>query len=307
MTQYSVIIPVYNGELTVTPLFERIKSFFERSNYTYEVIFVYDCGKDNSWHVLQQIKEHYPHQIKLIKLSRNFGQHNALICGFEFASAEFIVTMDEDLQHSPEDIEILINKQKEADFDIVYGKYEERKHSVLRNIGSKLLKKIIEYGIPEIHPDYTAFRLIKSTVARATIEMRNSYTFLDGYLSWITTNCSSCIVTHNERQGGVSSYTFTKLVSHTINIFVTFSNLPIRFLSKLSILVLLLMTLYTLYIGLRTLIYDDLAMGFPSIIITIGFGVGLIMLSLGIIGEYIYRINLKTTRRPNYNIDKVLN
>jgi len=306
MIQYSVIIPVYNGELTVKPLFERIRSFFNTYEFTYEVVFVYDCGKDNSWNTLMQMKIAYPDNIKLIKLSRNFGQHNALICGFEYASGSFIVTMDEDLQHAPEDIVKMINKQKEADFDVVYGKYEELKHSLFRNLSSKVLKKIIEVGVPEIHHDYSAFRLIKSSIAKSTIEMKNSYTFLDGYLSWITSHVGSCLVTHCERQGGVSAYTLKKLINHTINIFITFSDQPVRFLSKFSIGLLITMFLFAIYIIVRKMLYNDFAMGYPSLILAIGFGVGFIMFALGIIGEYIYRINLKTTKRPNYNIDKIL-
>ena len=302
---YSIIIPVYNGEQTVENLYTRIKQFFT-DKYLYEVIFVYDCGKDNSWEVLLKIKMQNPQNVKLIRLSRNYGQHNALICGFEYAKGDFIVTMDEDLQHAPEDIQKLIDKQKEMDYDVVYGKYEIRNHSGFRNAGSSILKRIIDVGIPDIHPDYSAFRLIKAGIAKSCITMRNSYTFLDGYISWITTNCSSCIVSHSERQGGVSAYTFSKLINHTINIFVTFSNLPIRFLTKLSFFVLFLMTLYSTYIIIRKLVFNDLAMGYPSLVIIVGFGVGLIMLALGIIGEYIYRINLKTTQRPNYNIDKTI-
>jgi len=302
---YSIIIPVYNGEQTVENLYTRIKQFFT-DKYLYEVIFVYDCGKDNSWEVLLKIKMQNPQNVKLIRLSRNYGQHNALICGFEYAKGDFIVTMDEDLQHAPEDIQKLIDKQKEMDYDVVYGKYEIRNHSRFRNAGSSILKRIIDVGIPDIHPDYSAFRLIKAGIAKSCITMRNSYTFLDGYISWITTNCSSCIVSHSERQGGVSAYTFSKLINHTINIFVTFSNLPIRFLTKLSFFVLFVMTLYSTYIIIRKLVFNDLAMGYPSLVIIVGFGVGLIMLALGIIGEYIYRINLKTTQRPNYNIDKTI-
>jgi undecaprenyl-phosphate 4-deoxy-4-formamido-L-arabinose transferase len=214
--------------------------------------------------------------------------------------------MDEDLQHAPEDIEKLIYQQQKGDFDVVYGKYETRQHSGIRNLGSSVLKKIIDIGVPDIHPDYSAFRLLKVSVAKSLIGMRNSYTFLDGYLSWITSNCSSCVVSHSERQGGVSAYTFQKLVNHTINIFVTFSNLPIRLLTTLSFVVLTFMSLYSAYVLIRKLIFNDLALGYSSLIIIIGFGVGIIMLALGIIGEYIYRINLKTTKRPNYNVNEVL-
>ncbi len=303
--KYSIIIPVYNGEQTLVALNQRLHIFFEKKS-SFEVIFVYDCGKDNSWEVLLEIKKNFPDTVKLIHLSRNFGQHNALICGFEYAKGDFIITMDEDLQHAPEDIQILIEKQQEKDFDVVYGKYETRKHTVFRNLTSSILKKIIEIGTPDIHPDYTAFRLIKSQVAKTCVDMRNSYTFLDGYLSWVTTHCDSCVVSHHERQGGVSAYTLSKLINHTINIFVTFSNLPIRFLTKMSFVVLFLMSLYSAYVIIRKLVFDDFAMGYPSLVIIIGFGIGLIMLALGIIGEYIYRINLKTTQRPNYNIDKII-
>jgi undecaprenyl-phosphate 4-deoxy-4-formamido-L-arabinose transferase len=252
-----------------------------------------------------KLKNEFTTNIKLIKLSRNFGQHNALICGFEYANGDFVITMDEDLQHAPEDIRKLIDKQLIDDFDVVYGKYDIRKHSIFRNFGSTFLKKIIDIGIPDIHPDYSAFRLIKSGIAKSTVEMRNSYTFLDGYISWITTHCSSCIVTHNERQGGVSAYTFKKLINHTINIFITFSDMPVRFLSKFSIALLIGMFMFSIYVITRKILYNDFALGFPSLILSIGYGVGLIMLSLGVIGEYIYRINLKTTKRPNYKVDKV--
>jgi undecaprenyl-phosphate 4-deoxy-4-formamido-L-arabinose transferase len=246
------------------------------------------------------LNKEFPQTVRIIKLSRNFGQHNAIICGIEQAIGDLIITLDEDLQHNPFDIQKLIDKQADMDFDVVYGKYEERKHSLIRNLGSSLLKKMISKGIPDIHPDYSAFRLIKSDIAKALVQMRNSYTFLDGYISWITTHCTSCMVSHSERQGGVSAYTFQKLVNHTINIFVTFSNYPLKLLIKTSILIFALNIIYSSYVIARKLFYNDFAMGYPSLIISIGFGVALIMLSIGVIGEYIYRINLKTTKKPNY-------
>lgn len=306
MIQYSVVIPVYNGESTIELLYSRLESFFSDTDYVFEVIFVYDHGNDNSWEILLRLKSLFPETIKLIRLSRNFGQHNAIICGFENTEGEYIITLDEDLQHSPEDISKLISKLQEGNFDVVYGKYDSLNHSLVRNFGSKLLKYFIRISIPELHSDYSAYRLIKSSIAKATVDMKNSYTFIDGYLSWITTNCDSCIVSHSERQGGESGYTYRKLLNHAINIFVTFSNYPIRLVTKLSIWLMFLMFIFSIYVLTRKLIFDDFAIGFPTIILAIGFGVGLIMMSLGILGEYIYRINLKTTKRPNYNISKII-
>lgn len=299
---YSVIIPVYNGALTIKQLAEELINSL--SAYSFEIIFVYDCGPDNSWTVINQLTEEYPNYIQGIHLSRNYGQHNAIICGIELAKGDFVITMDEDLQHNPKDIHKLIVKQKEGDFDLVYGKYDTLKHSGFRNITSVIMKKLLEYSLPDLHNDYTAFRLIKSKIAKATTRMSNSYTFLDGYLSWITTSIGVATVKHQERLAGESSYTVKKLIEHSINIFVTFSILPIRMLSYTSIAVFIFTLLYSVYIIARKIMYNDVLTGFPTLIISIGIGVSLILLGMGIVGEYIHRINLKTTKKPDYLISK---
>ncbi len=303
----SIIIPVYNGEGTLNQLFHQIKVFCELKHYSFEVVLVWDCGPDKSLEVIISLKNKFPTLIKAIKLSRNFGQHNAIICGFEIAKGDYIITMDEDLQHLPDDIEFLIQKQKEGDFDVVYGNYEKRKHSGFRNITSLLLKRFIKIGIPELHQDYSAFRILKSSTAKSTIEMRNSYTFLDGYISWITTNTSSCIVSHHERAAGSSSYSIKKLIAHSINIFVTFSDLPIKIVTWSSIGFFLFTFGYSAWVLLQKLIYNNLVPGFASMIILLSFGIGSILLALGILGQYLHRINLKTTKRPNFVCSEIFN
>ena len=305
-TCLSIIIPVYNGEKTISELFNQINDFCNKHEFTFEVIFIWDCGLDDSWQVIQKIKSQNPENVKGIHLSRNFGQHNAILAGIDIAKGEFIITMDEDLQHSPKDILLLIKKQKEKNSDVVYGKYSELNHSYFRNITTKIMKKMLRISIPELHYEYSAFRLIKGSIAKEITKMRNSYTFLDGYLSWLTDDIQFTLVSHNKRIGGRSSYSTKKLIEHSINIFVTFSNLPIRFLSKLSIIIFISTFIYSLYIALRVIIIDDMSMGFPTIIILLGIGVGSIMLGIGILGEYLYRVNLKTTKRPNYFVKKII-
>jgi undecaprenyl-phosphate 4-deoxy-4-formamido-L-arabinose transferase len=298
--RYSVVVPVYRGEDTLGPLTEQIRAFFAAARLSYELIFVYDCGPDKSWHVIEELCRQGEGNVKGIRLARNFGQHNALICGFRHAQGEFIITMDEDLQHRPQDIGLLIKRQAEGDFDLVYGRYEALQHSGFRNLTSRAMKKLLELGLPGLHPDYTAFRLIKTRIARYCLDMQNSYTFLDGYLTWITHNVGSVAVVHQERLAGESSYTLAKLIEHSINIFVTFSDLPVRLLSFTGVSVFIITSVYSIYILLRKLLYNNLSSGFPTLIITIGLGVGLLLLGMGILGEYIHRINLKTTRRPNF-------
>ncbi len=302
----SIIIPVYNGEKTVSLLFERINSFCINQNLSCEVIFVWDFGPDKSWEVISELKKQNSSKVRSIRLSRNFGQHNALICGIKYARGDFIITMDEDLQHNPDDIINLLNKQLENDYDLIYGKHTTLKHAWFRRITSVMLKKLIYIGIPDLHPDYSAFRLIKADIAKKCLEMNNSYTFLDGYLSWVTTHTASVEIPHSERAYGQSSYTIKKLYNHALNIFFTFSNTPVRLITIMSFVIFIFSALYSIYLIIRKIFFDDLISGYASTMVIIGFGIGLIVFSLGIIGEYIYRINLKTTKRPSFNEKEVL-
>jgi polyisoprenyl-phosphate glycosyltransferase len=302
----SFIIPVFQGEHTLHPLFEAIQKACNECNHKFEVIFIWDCGPDKSWENISQLKHEFPKEVKAIRLSRNFGQHNSIICGFAYASGDFIVTMDEDLQHNPEDVKLLLAKQMENDYDIVYGYYPDPRHTRFRNIMSKMLREILVKGIPNLHKDYSAYRLLKRDLALSTLEMQNSYTFLDGYISWLTSNVGSVKVSHNSRLEGESSYTLKKLIRHSLNIFVTFSDLPIKIVIYLSLLFFVFTFGFAIYILLQKLIFNNLIPGFASLTVLIGFGIGSILFGISVIGEYIHRINLKTTQRPNFRVSQIL-
>jgi len=255
--KFSIIVPVYNGEHTVELLAEKINLFFSKTTNTHELIFVHDCGKDNSAQVLSKLSLNSD-KIKVIYLNRNFGQHNAIICGFNYCSGDFIITMDEDLQHDPEDIELLIKEQQESKADVVYGTSEVLGHSFFRNFTSKIIKNFLAIAIPELHKDYSAFRMIKISIAKEVIQMRNSYTFLDGYLTWITQNVSSVKVSHNKRVAGESSYNVKMLINHLLNIVFTFSKLPVKLLTYISLIFLFLSIVYSSYIIIRKIFFNDL-------------------------------------------------
>ena len=157
--------------------------------------------------------------------------------------------MDEDLQHDPNDIELLIDQQVLSQADVVYGEYETLEHSNFRNLTSRIVKKLLNIALPELNKSYSAFRLIKAEVAKETLQMHNSYTFLDGYLTWITSSFSSVIVSHRERYAGESSYNFTKLINHLFNIIFTFSKkLPVKVLTFSSILMIVFSIFYSCFI-----------------------------------------------------------
>ncbi|MEN9523332.1 MAG: hypothetical protein RL065_1709, partial [Bacteroidota bacterium] len=199
---FSIVIPVFRATKVLGNLVQEIVHETEKNKLNVEVILVFDFGENNVWQSVIQIKNKFPTIIKAIKLSRNFGQHNATIAGFKYCSGDFIITMDEDFQHSPKDIIQLINQQKQNNADVVYGKFTNRKHHLFRNITSWLLKQILKKGVPDLHPDYTSFRLIKANVAKQTLSMNNTFTFLDGYISWITKGVESIEVNHSEDATG---------------------------------------------------------------------------------------------------------
>lgn len=300
MHDYTVIIPVFRGEKTLVKLYRLCKTTFENLSSTFEIIYVLDNKNDEAWSVIKTLSAENPGAVRGIALSRNFGQHNAIICGIKYADGKFIITMDEDLQQSPEDIPLLTEKQKEGNFDVVYGDFHTQENKFYRNITSKFMKNLLRFGIPGLNHHYSTFRLIKQSIAKSLLSMNNSYTFLDGFLSWVTKDTSYVIVKNHKSEAGGSSYSLKKLVDHSLNIFFTFSKLPIRLISITSFILFIVSISYSLFILLRKLIYNDLITGFASLALIIGFGFGFTMLGISLLGEYLYRINLKTTNRPNY-------
>ena len=297
---YSVIIPIFRANSSLFELYD--KACLALSEYQCEIILVYDCGSPISLEICKELESN--ENVRLTTLTRNFGQHNAIIAGIKLAKGKWLITMDEDLQHDPADIPKLIEEQRQSHAKVVYGDYPERKHNVFRNSTSSLMKGLLKIGIPELYPHYSAFRLIDMRIAKHLVEMNNSYTFLDGYLSWITNNFSHVGVSHNESQSGESSYTFQKLLKHSVNIFVTFSSLPIRILTALSILLFCLSVLYAIWIIISSYTIANYQTGFPTLVVLLGLGFGFVIFGMAVIGEYIHRINLKATKRPNFIIEE---
>jgi len=306
MIDYSVIIPVFRADKTLLKLFNQCKDVFKGLNKTFEVVFVLDNNNAEAWSTIKLLKNQNGKDVRGIALARNFGQHNAIICGIKHAEGSFVITMDEDLQQTPSDIPLLIEKQKEKDYDVVYGDFTHQKNKFYRNLTSAILKRILRIGIPDLNRHYSTFRLIKSNIAKSLLGMNNSYTFLDGFLSWITVNTAYVIVRNNESEAGKSSYSLLKLVEHSLNIFITFSKLPIRLISISSFLLFFVSLGYSANILLRKIIYNDLITGFASLAVILGFGFGFTLLGISVLGEYLYRINAKATNRPNFFEKEIL-
>lgn len=298
----TVVIPVYRAESCLAELHQRLIASLETTVDTFEIIFVEDSGGDGSWNVIEQLATK-DNRVRGIKLSRNFGQQAATMCGMAQAKGHWVATIDDDLEQPPEDIAQLLEKAKEG-FSLVYGIFPKRSHSWWRNVTSNVVRRLFKLAIPQLNFSYSSFRLIQGDIARALCQFESPFPFIDGYLSWLTSNYATVISEHSSRQHGKSNYTFKKLLGLTVNCFVTFSDLPLRIASWLGILSFLVGMIWVSVIISMKFLGEIQVSGFASLMAGIILFGGIQLLILGIFGEYLARINFKTSKKPLYLIGR---
>lgn len=303
--QYSVVVPVYNSAKTLEELCARIESTFQKLNASFQIVLVNDNSSDDSWPVIRNLKKKYGEKLMAVRLRKNFGQHKALLCGFQFAKGDYIITIDDDLQFFPEDIELLIKRASDTNADMVYGTYESvRQHSQIRKVGSAFVAYIFEkFG--NTAGQGSSFKLIHSSVIEKVKDYSHSFTFLDEILSWHTTHIDYAEVRHAARREGESGYSVVKLAMLTFNLILGYTTIPLRFMTWFgftSFLVCLVFVSYFVYLKLS----KQAELGFTALIVAIFMSTGLILFSLGIIGEYLNRLFALQHKKPSYLIQEVL-
>lgn len=303
--EYSVVVPVYNSENTLKELCARIEQTFYKIGATYEIILVNDYSTDGSWRVISELKNTYKGSLLGIHLRKNFGQHKAILCGFQFSRGEYVITIDDDLQFLPEDIELLIQKAKGTSADLVYGTYrDERQHSAVRKFGSNFVGFIFQKFGNTVGQG-SSFKIVHSSVIDKIKDYNHSFTFIDEILSWHTTKIEWQDVRHEPRKHGSSGYSTIRLVFLTMNLIFAYTTVPLRFMTwfgLLSFWICLFLTGVFLY---RKFVYDA-QLGFTALIVSIFMSTGLILFSLGIIGEYLNRLFALQHRKPSYQIQEIL-
>jgi glycosyltransferase involved in cell wall biosynthesis len=302
MTKISVVVPVYRSETTLRELHRRLTTVLQSISADFEIILVEDRGGDGSWEVIRELASRDPH-VKGIQLVRNFGQHNALLCGIRAAIHEIVVTLDDDLQNPPEEIGKLVKKLGEG-YDVVYGTPLSEQHGFWRDVASKITKLALKTAMgAETARNVSAFRAFRTMLRRAFADYRSPSISVDVLLTWGTTRFSHVAVEHRPRSDGASGYTLRKLVGHALNMMTGFSTLPLRLASIVGFAFTLFGLLVLAYVVGRYLIEGGTVPGFSFLASIIAIFAGAQLFAIGIIGEYLARMHLRSMERPTYVID----
>jgi len=295
----SIVIPVYRSEAILPELVSRLESVLTKITDGFELILVNDCSPDHSWEVIRGLAERYS-WIRAINLMRNYGQHNALLCGIRAVRYDTIITMDDDLQHPPEEIPKLLAKLAEG-YDVVYGTPEHEQHGLGRDFASWISKIALQNVMgAEIARKISAFRAFRSEVAKAFAHYAGAFVSIDVLLTWGTNRFCLTTVRHEPRKVGAYGYTFRKLVTHAMNMMTGFTTLPLQFASMVGFLFTLFGIAVLAYVVGRFILFGGSVPGFPFLASIIALFSGAQLFALGIIGEYLARMHFRMMDRPSY-------
>lgn len=299
MPGLSVVVPVYGSEASLPELVRRLGAVLPSLAQSYELVLVNDSSPDGSWEVIGGLAGQYP-WIHAINLMRNYGQHNALLCGIRGTRYGVIVTMDDDLQHPPEEIPKLLSVLDQG-YDVVYGRPAQEQHGLLRDLASFTTKLALQNMMgAEIARQVSAFRAFRAEVANAFSHYEGAFVSIDVLLTWGTNRFAATPVRHEPRSQGTSGYTFRKLVTHALNMMTGFSTKPLQFASLIGFAFTLFGFGVLCYVLIRYFLQGTPVPGFPFLASIIALFSGAQLFALGIIGEYLARMHFRSMQKPPY-------
>lgn len=307
MKKISFVIPCYRSEKTLPAVVKEIQDKLNTMpEFTYDVFLVNDCSPDNTLEVIRGLCEQYDN-IKGISFSKNFGQHAALMAGLRHSDGDYVVCLDDDGQTPADEVDKLIAKLEEG-FDAVYAKYDHKQHSSFRNLGSKVNELMLRVMLDKPADLYvSSYFAVKRFVVDDMICYANSYPYVIGLVLRTTKNIANVMVNHREREEGSSGYTLRKLMSLWFNGFTAFSVKPLRIATMVGGFSAVLGFAYGLYTIIKRFVNPNVPMGFSAMMSAIVFFGGMMMLLLGLIGEYIGRIYISLNNSPQYVIREKMN
>ena len=297
----SVVVPIYNGAATIDLLVERLTTALRSDGRPFEIILVNDGSHDDSWTCIEALAQRLD-VVRGIDLMRNYGQHNALLCGIRAARHEFVVTMDDDLQHPPEEISRLLDKADDG-FDVVYGVLARERHGWLRALASRCTKLALKHTMEvQSATDSSAFRLFRTVLRNAFAGYESPFLSIDVLLSWSTTRFGSVAVRHDPRHAGTSGYRLRTLVRHGFNMLTGYSALPLQMATLIGFTCAAFGVGVAVYVLANYFLRGGGVPGFTFLAAIIAIFAGAQLFALGIIGEYLARMHFRVMNRPAYTV-----
>lgn len=303
--KYSVVIPVYNSANIIGNTVERVRGFFAQNSLPYEIILVNDGSKDASWSAIAELAKAFP-EVMAINLLKNYGQHNANLCGFRASSGDYVITMDDDLQNPPEEISKLITKISEG-YDLVMGKFEIKQHSLIRRWGSRFVGQInrkvfdVQDGLV-----LSNFRIIRRDVIDRVCQDNSYSPYIPGLVLKFSSERCNVLVQHAPRREGKSNYTAYKIARLVGTILFNHSPLPLRYGALFGFLVAGGSFLLAVFFLLQAMFRGTSAPGWASLVVLLSFFNGVMIMIISIIGEYILRILREIGTKQSYEIKEVI-
>lgn len=296
----SVVVPVYNSLRSLPELAERVLGVMEELGVPHEIIMVDDGSSDDSWARIEELSRTHG-SVRGVRLSRNYGQHNALLCGIRECRMPVTVTIDDDLQTPPEEIPSLLQRLDDGT-DVVYGTPRRERHGLLRRLASRLTKLVLSSAMgARTASNVSAFRAFRTDLRRAFSGYRGTFVSIDVLLSWATVRFESVAVRHEPRKYGSSHYTIRRLLIHAINMMTGFSTLPLEVASLAGFFFTLFGLGILVFVLARYFFVGGRVPGFPFLASIISIFSGVQLFSLGIIGEYLARMHFRVMDKPPYN------
>jgi undecaprenyl-phosphate 4-deoxy-4-formamido-L-arabinose transferase len=300
---FSIVVPVFNSEASLPDLVARLNATLAGLGGEYEIILVNDGSHDHSWDIIRRLVVEYP-RLRGIDLMRNFGQHNALLAGIQKARHRVVVTIDDDLQHPPEEIPKLLAVLEEG-YDVVYGRPRKRSHDAWRNLSSKIIKSTLKIILgADMGSHSSAFRAFRADLRRGFTTFAGAELSIDVLLSWGAARVTHVLVEHHPRRVGKSGYTITRLMLLAFELLAGYSALPLRIASGMGLLTSGLGILMFFYVVIRRLLQTEYTPGFAFLAAEIAFFAGMQLFAIGVIGEYIARLHFRTMGKPPYVIQE---
>jgi glycosyltransferase involved in cell wall biosynthesis len=299
MTTFSIIIPVFNAESCLKNTVDKVIASMNNFNKDYEIILIDDGSRDNSWNVIKELKTQYA-SLKGIRLNKNYGQHNVLLCGLNHAEGEYIITIDDDLEQNPEDISTLFSILKEKNIDVVYGVPKYVKRNFLRKVLTNSYKFISRVENKNADKGST-FRIFTKRIKDNLINHSGSLFFIDEIILWYTNRIEYIKVDFLPSQKKASGYTYSSLFDLSLRLSSLSSTMPLRMVRTLGFSIFIASFILAFYFIIRKFFFQ-VPMGYTSIIVAILFSTGIITFTLGIIGEYLGNLIALSNKKPAYFI-----